>query len=185
MHPYVIVLAATPQEASEYIRRAGIPRGRSRAAASASAIRGLRQATVHALPSFKSRRDKFAILAELRWAKVTEWVDVEMPPKRLTLAEALEEAFPEEPARPLGHFARPMIQVIPTTDALEAQLEAEQPIEELGIAPGDIVDVEQADAALKNRRRTRCKDCGALHFKDEPCPAPKDAPATPAADFFS
>lgn len=32
-----------------------------------------------------------------------------------------------------------------------------------------------AAAAPKKRRRTRCKDCGNLHFKEEPCPPSEDA----------
>lgn len=107
MEPYIIVLAGSSQEASKYVRRAGLPRGRWRIAASAASIRGIRAAHIHALPSFHHRRDGHSILAELRYAKC-EWFDVEMPGRvdappvdqgdgmgeQLTIEDALENTDP-------------------------------------------------------------------------------------------
>lgn len=109
MSPYILVLAATPQEAAKYIKLAKLPRGRWRIASSASAIRGIRRATVHCLPGFKKRPDKFAVLSVLKYARC-DWVDVEMPEEppvdqgdgmgeQLTLEDALREAYAEEDAR--------------------------------------------------------------------------------------
>jgi hypothetical protein len=78
MAPYVIVLAKNSQEGAVYVRRAKLPRGRWRIAASAGSIRGLRKAQVHVLPSFNDRPDRHSILAELRYAKC-DFIDVEMP----------------------------------------------------------------------------------------------------------
>jgi hypothetical protein len=51
----------------------------------------------------------------------------------------------------------------------DRRIEAEQPIEELGVAPGDILEPEKVNNELKNRRRTKCKKCLRIHFKDAPC----------------
>jgi hypothetical protein len=54
----------------------------------------------------------------------------------------------------------------------DVNVEAEQPIVELGIAPGDLLEPEKVNDELKNRRRTKCKKCLQLHLKDAPCPVP-------------
>jgi len=65
---YAIILAGSAREANTYAKAVGLPRGRFRYATQASSIRGLRVATVHELPGFTKRPDKFSLESVLRYA---------------------------------------------------------------------------------------------------------------------
>ena len=67
---YTVILANTMRQAMEHAKQEKLPKGRFRYAAHPSSIHGLRTANVHVLPEFGKRRDKHAILAKLRYAKV-------------------------------------------------------------------------------------------------------------------
>lgn len=77
---YTIVLAENHNEANRYAKRAKLRKGQWRFPVSASALRGLRVAEIHELPSFAGRRDRHAILAELRYSR-GKHIQVEMPGK--------------------------------------------------------------------------------------------------------
>ena len=67
---YTVILANTMRQAMEHAKQEKLPKGRFRYAAHPSSIHGLRTANVHVLPEFGKRRDKHAILAKLRYAKI-------------------------------------------------------------------------------------------------------------------
>jgi hypothetical protein len=67
-----LVLAKSIPEANAYARLIDLPRSRYRAVRSAGAIKGIRNAEVHILPSFSTRPDRHSILGALRWARSLE-----------------------------------------------------------------------------------------------------------------
>ena len=67
-----LILAKSITEANSYAKLAGLQRFTYRSVRSAGAIRGVRDAEVHILPSFTVRLDRHAILAALTWAKSLE-----------------------------------------------------------------------------------------------------------------
>lgn len=88
---HIVVLASNRLEASEYIKRAGLPKGRAVGASSAHAIEGVTFHEIHELPGFAKRRDRHAVESVLRrgrkrYAKV-ERIQVTMPPKPDPLLE--------------------------------------------------------------------------------------------------
>jgi hypothetical protein len=73
----ILILARNMREAGSYAKTMGIPQGQFRAVQKAGAIRGVRNAEVHILPSFLVRRDRHAILGALKNARhlTTYYVD--------------------------------------------------------------------------------------------------------------
>lgn len=64
-----LILAKSTTEANRYAKLFGMDRFTYRAVTRAGAIRGLRSAEVHILPSFLQRVDRHSIVAELRMAR--------------------------------------------------------------------------------------------------------------------
>jgi hypothetical protein len=184
---YVIVLGANPQESHRYARRAGIPARNYRAPSSAASLKGLRSADVHLLPSFERRPDRHAIRAALRYVPDLRWIDVEMPApvavpnEQLDLLDLLEST----PAATDGLLASTEDFELLQSPIIETVDLPEEPHGEQTGAPESSED--PAPVAPK-RRRSRCKDCGTLHFTDQACqePDPEPVDLTPPVDrsFF-
>lgn len=66
---FTVILAETSREAARYARQANLRKGSFRYATRAATIKGLRVAEIHELPSYKRRRDRFAVDSALRWTK--------------------------------------------------------------------------------------------------------------------
>jgi hypothetical protein len=194
MSPYILVLAESPSEAAKYIKLAKLPRGRWRIASSASSIRGIRRATVHRLPGFKKRPDKFAVLSVLKYARC-DWVDVEMPDEpvedqgdgmgpQLTLPgftemQVAQATSPlvaptgddQEPSEPpngsaaMGNEGGPVqADEVPTPDEVAAAIEQ-------GRAEEPVIPHDDAPVTPKARRRRTTA-------------VKKDTPPAPAPEIF-
>lgn len=186
-----LILAKNTTEANAYARLVGLQRGRYRAVRNANSIRGVRHAEVHLLPSFLVRLDRHKILGELRWARTLEvyYVDpadlvsnmlettVEQP------AEPKSELPPaDEPSQPFDVYASIFSSATEATLAFpegglladtELLLDATHFFEETNgqtPTPQPVEDPAPAPQSRKGRRRSRCKACGTLHYKGDPCP---------------
>lgn len=186
MNPYVIILAGTPSEASRYVREAGLPRGRWRIATQASTIRGLRRAHVHVLPSFATRRDRHAVLTELRYARCDWFWATRDLNDNWTLADQAPTEVKDEP----DYFFD--LQESAVIANLEKQNSLLEQMADLGVDEKVVQDkidhnntgiaaiVEPAveevehdksdDEAPVRRRKSQCRICSMKHLKGEPCP---------------
>lgn len=204
----ILILAKSTTEANSYAKKAGLPRFTYRAVRNASAIRGIRKAEVHILPSFTTRIDRHNILAALQWAKTLEvfYVDPadlpEPPDPRGELTERqLEVAFRYNALRDLAEYEEDMaalkaledklatkVRVTAVSDDVEPPashlqlVDRVKPEEPSGNEAGETESSEDPAPAPKQRRRSRCKECSELHFPEEPCAAKADLNAT--GDFF-
>lgn len=199
-----LILAKSITEANQYAKAAGLERFNYRAVRSAGSIRGVRHAEVHLLSSFIRRLDRHAIMAALRMARSLEVyyvvfeggqiLDGEEDPRGDLTDEVLEAAYAEhferEGARlsglvPQVDVEATVAEVRPENPDLADAIEAANTEEDHGTSgeaeQGE--DAAPAEESKPRRRRSRCKDCGELHFPDEPCvqstvPAPTE-PAVP------
>jgi len=178
-----LILAKNITEANHYAKVIGLERFSYRAVRNAGAIRGVRNAEVHLLSSFAKRLDRHAILASLRWARLDVFyvafengqiVDSDIS-NMLEIPEGMTERQLEAAYR--YNAIR--------DGAFEAALDEHLgiPTEEESEQTGTTEPSETpAPKETKRRRRTRCKDCGALHFSEEPCEE-LPAPASPVPNF--
>lgn len=74
---YIVILAGGHNEAMVYAQSRGLKVGTYRYATRAATIRGLRNAVIHELPSFKNRIDRHSIEAALRYAQHLERIQIE------------------------------------------------------------------------------------------------------------
>lgn len=194
---YVIVLAANPQESHRYARRAGIPARNYRAPASAASVRGIQSADVHRLPSFATRRDRHAIMAELRYARDITYIDVEMPqpaPKPNEQLVVLDIAPDGSLIEAAGLLEELPVALQAETIAAIREVVVDVPLLEMVPEPEEAQDGEEAGApepsedpapVAPRRRRARCKDCGTLHFADESCHEPETFGVTDDAGMWT
>ena len=169
---HVIILAASRGEGNDYMRshRDELPRGRAVIATSAAVIDGIVPSKVIVLPGFEKRRDKHSILARLKRTskryQAVEWVTIEPEDPRGPLTErAVTVAYRYHALREAGIPEG----VDPVIAMASVEITPEDIIEENGsqvVPPPDLVE------SAKARRRSRCKDCGALHFPEEECAPP-------------
>lgn len=187
-----LILAKSITEANDYARLAGLERFSYRAVRSAGAIKGVRNAEVHVLPTFTERLDRHAILAALQWARTLEvfYVDPEDLKTPLTEEEleaarlAAEAAEAERRAQETGTgptereievayryhalreaaLAEPEPVAMPTIETPGAGLDEERIAVE---SPGAGTDAEKVAAPKQRQRKPR---------------QPK--PAAAPADFF-
>lgn len=206
---YTIVLADTIHEANSYARRVGLRRGAFRFPVSAAAIRGLRVAEIHELPSFSRRRDRHAINAELRYSRgqrllvsadgePVEGVQVAPTARQLEVAyryDRLRELEKPQWQRDLDRKLEPegweppesltalqFLALAGNDDPNKNSADVLAELEEThGEETGTPVEGEDPAPAAPKRRRSRCKDCGDLDFPEtHACPVALRAPeATP------
>lgn len=207
-----LILAKDIRQANQYAKLAGLERFKYRAVTKAGSIRGVRNAEVHILPGFLARPDRHQILAALKAAKTLDVYYVDpadlVEPLESHVASPLDESVYDE-AYAINAEIDEWIQactpqegrldILEDLSSFAAESEAAHPVT---LAPGEVVApalteafgdqvVEQLNEPTK-RRRTRCKDCEELHFKDEECPVevtkqtptPPSAPAAVDADNF-
>ena len=151
---HVIILAGSAQEANRYIRAAILPRGRAIYAYTPSVVDGVVPSEVHILPGHRKRRDQHAVMANVKRAsrryQGVKFVEIDergpLTLRNLEIAHRYNRLREDAPASTL-----------PVEPASEPE----------DTSNGGNMEAEGAPAV---RRRSRCKDCGNLHFKDEPCP---------------
>lgn len=245
-----LILAKNTGEGFKYARQIGLKQGSFRLVRDAHAIRGVRHAEVHLLPSFLERWDRHTILGALKWARTLEVFYVDpadiFPPER----DDFEHLDPRDadklvPSDPTGLSEEEKVEIeshlepegfeLSSDPAVQAQQilesaaridpEVEAELEQIdhdpefdadtaaqaqqiidGVeydwglstgtsfdfpeessaqttAPEQVEDPAPTQESRKGRRRSRCKSCGTLHWKDESCPEdvadPIDVPAEP------
>ena len=121
-------------------------------------------AMVHAVPdvsAVQSSRDVSDVTCETCLEAIEQSTASETPdepvadmPEPAEAEEATPEPAPVDEAEP---------EIVVAEDNRPAAPAAEEPTP------------EQPTEPAKRRRRTRCKDCGTLHFKEEACPPSEDA----------
>lgn len=148
--PAPYVLARTFNDAHVFARETlGLAHGRYRVCTSAGTIKSIRNCDLILAPGWERRFDGFTMRSAIRWTRmnVINW----------------EERQAEAPAEPTPDGLEPN-GYTPSLDADEATAFFATPEEPSAPAP-----VEQAEAPA-GRRRSRCRNCGTLHFKEESCP---------------
>lgn len=193
--PATLILAKNTQEANHYAKVIGLPRFTYRAVRDAGAIRGVRNAEVHVLRSFLKRPDRHNILSALRNARWTQTyyvvfedgkiVDPNPPATFVTGADGTTEAYDGMVHMVTGgvHSTKGSLDRATREEILQEmsdEIEDEEPSEPTAeTEPSE--DPAPAEKPERRRRRTRCKDCGNLHYKDEPCDTEFDSgePVTP------
>lgn len=186
--PYI--LARTMKEAHDFARETlGLPYGRYRIVNSPSTIKSVRGADLYLVPGHGARFDRFAMKGAIRWTRM-HVIDVEadgLPtqgdPRGPLTDEVREMAYAEHAVRS-GQGAPgisssvqdglnpPGVQMsfddlFSNIDAPAAPSPAAEPEAEEVKEKAEEIAAEEKPA--KRRRRSRCKDCGELHFKDEAC----------------
>lgn len=142
---HTVILAKSPAEANAYIKAEGLNRRNARYATRAGTVRGLRVSRIIELPGYARRHDRHSINAALRG--VEQWtrpgqprVIREYPVIQLSLADALEEAYPSDLR-------------LAYDDALSVAYPYTDP---------DDLETDPDDEVADRRRRSRCKICGNL-----------------------
>lgn len=182
--PYI--LARTLKEAHEYARgELGLTVGHYRIVNSSGTLKSVRGADLHLVPGWERRYDRFAMQSALRWTRMnvidvaTEPAEAPEDPRGPLTDEVLDLAYAEHSVRsgqgaPGIQTSQPdglepageqlTIDDISNGDIMTSEGSPAFPVEE-----PEVKDPEPAPRP-KNRRRSRCKSCGTLHFKDDPCP---------------
>lgn len=169
---HVIILAGSATEANAYRRDHALPKGRSVHASSARQIEGVVPSEIHTLPGFAKRRDQHAIKAALKRAarKYQGIRYVTFDERGFLTDRVLEVAYRYNALREIADLGSD--EPIPEEQyrAVRAEV-AEERRQEAGYA-----ELAKDPEILETRRlrRSRCKDCGALHLKGDPCEPPAD-----------
>lgn len=189
-----LILARTFRDAHAYAQgKLGLSIGHYRVVNSPGTLKAVRGTEIHLVEGWDKRPDRFSMKSAMRYCHNrivdTTLVPAEEPApedKRYPLDErthtialrynsllaydaalpkVVVTAVPDDTPTPQHHLD--MIERVaphltePTAEEAEAAtLEAEAQVTQ---------DDEPAEKP-KARRRSRCKDCGNLHYKDEPCP---------------
>lgn len=167
--------------------------GHYRVVNSSGTIKAIRGADLFLVPGWRNRPDRFVMQSAMKWCRlnvidVTEWRAAQVP-----VADMVVTVVPDDTVPPEGH-AEMVAKVLPEPDGLQpsgVQLTlgdateffhapAEEPSGPLPFAPPippapePEVAPEPVEDKKPGRRRRRCKDCGTLHYKDDPCPKPDE-----------
>jgi len=142
--PYV--LARTMAEAHAYARgELGLLHGQYRIVNTPSTLKSVRGVDLHLVPGWQNRFDRFAMKGAIRWTRM-HVIDV-------AEQRAQEPSVPDD-LKPAGSQL-----------SLVSNEEAHAFVALLEPQP------DPAPEPAGNRRRSRCKECGTLHFREEGCPS--------------
>lgn len=162
--PYV--LARTMREAHEFARgELGLAHGQYRIVNSPSTIKSVRGADLYLVPGYANRFDRFAIKGAIRWTRMNV-IDVE---KQQAEAPAIPDDLDpagEQLLIPVGDDEASAFVLSTNEDTAEVSTNGDNMISE----GSPVAPEPETTEPPKKRRRSRCKDCGNLHFKGEPCP---------------
>jgi hypothetical protein len=140
--PYV--LARTMAEAHAFAREdLGLLHGQYRIVNTPSTLKSVRNVDLHLVPGWQNRFDRFAMKGAIRWTRMNV-IDV-------AEQRAQEPSVPDD-LEPTG------VQL-----SLVSNEEAQAFFAD--------IEPEPAPEPRANRRRSRCSNCGTLHFKEEGCPS--------------
>lgn len=203
-----LILAKSPREAQSYAKLVGLRPFTYRFVTRAAAIRGIRNAEVHILPSFILRIDRHGILATLRNAKLdvyyvdpADLVDDSPEPQQApedlaaeVLPNGSQTGWESEGGAPLpdpSDDGTVTFQIVAPSDRDTGHTEAElaamsgandpdlaAPIQE---AKDSEPTAEEKAEEPERKRRYRCKVCDQLVWNDADPEHDADAHATEAA----
>lgn len=142
--PYI--LARTIAEAHAFARGdLGLVHGEYRVVNTPSTLKSVRNVDLFLVPGWKNRFDRFAMQGAIRWTR--------MNVRELAIEQA--EVPVEEPdgLEPAG------VQLVLVSAAEATEF----------VSVPEVVTPDPAEVPDIKRRRSRCEDCGLLHFKDDPC----------------
>lgn len=163
----VYILARNLKEAHAFARgELGLRPNRYRIVTNPGVLRSIRGADLHLVPGWERRLDRHSLKMALRWTRMN----------------VIEAEAPEVEQNPEGD-------IVPISDEeasaffdvnniLPADIDAplDQPTPDEDTSNGDNMLFEGAPPAPEpeepvktGRRRSRCKECGVLHFKGDPC----------------
>lgn len=188
--PYI--LARTLKEAHAFAQERGFTRGRYRIVNSPGTLKSVRNADLFLVPGWEKRYDRFAMKGAIRYTrmniidvatleepaapKICKWANqiCEYPNNHGCSGES--QSTPEEEQVTsdfFSLFAAPPVEPTPEPDpVLDAVPDTLEPAgEQLAIPVEPAAEEPKPEEKPKNRRRSRCKQCGNLHYKDEPCPS--------------
>lgn len=169
--PYI--LARTFAEAHTFAREdLGLQPGHYRVVNSAGTLKAVRGADLYLVPGWDSRFDRFPIKTALRWTRMNV-IDVaerqaEEPAEGGDDLDRVGEQTTIEDANAflLAHG---------TPDAEIKELVETDGLKPEGVQLTLVPDIKpepapEPEVAPKKRRRSRCKQCGTLHYRGDPCP---------------
>ena len=192
--PYI--LARNLRDAHAFAREElGLRQGHYRIVNSASTVKSVRNADLYLVPGWEGRYDRFAVKGAMRWTRMNvidvaaqglEQPDREDPRGPLT-DDLLNLAYAEDIVRSGGDtstlgFKSESDGLMPPGEQMviaeasdffdlpedvDAPLNDPAPQQEDAFPEPEVKDPEPKPA---NRRRSRCKSCGNLHYKGDPCP---------------
>ena len=150
--PAPYILAKDLRTAHNFARETlGLERGRYRIVHSSSTISSVRGSDLYLVPGWEGRFDRFAVKGALRYTRLNVIDGAEVAPTVI-------EGDPDN--------------LVP--EGVQLVLVTQQEASAFFDVPTDVPAVEALEPATetaprKGKRRSRCKECGTLHFKDEAC----------------
>jgi hypothetical protein len=137
-------------EAHAFARtKLGLAHGEYRIVNTPSTLKSVRNVDLYLVPGWKNRFDRFAMQGAIRWTRMNV-IDV---------AAQEPDAVPDD-LEPAG-------EQLTTVSNEEAHTFLLVTNGDDMISEGSPVQPEETT----RRRRSRCKDCGTLHFREDGCPA--------------
>lgn len=177
------ILARTFREAHLFAKDVlGLDAGYYRVVNSVGTLKAVRGADLHLVPGWRRRSDRFAFESALRWTRMNV-IDVELQQAEEPAAPApAEPVQTPESEHPENGDDVPVSPDDATAFVLELHLPADvdAPLDEPEPKTDDASEAPTPEPEVaeekpkKNRRRSRCKECGNLHFKEDPCPESDD-----------
>lgn len=150
--PYI--LARTLREAHTFARETlGLEHGRYRVVNTSGTLKSVRGADLYLVPGWERRFDRFAIQGALRWT-------------RMNVIDRTR-VVAEEPEPEPDELYHPEVQLTQVSSDEATAFVTETSNGDVMISEGGPVTIESE--TKKRRRRSRCKDCGQLHFPEDDC----------------
>ena len=170
------ILATTLQEAHAFARdELGLSRGHYRVVTSPSSISGPRNADLHLVPGWEKRHDRFAMKGAIKYTRLNKVEAPEQDEAPVLTPRQIEAAYRynrllDQPVPAVPDGLEPAGEQLTIEDANAFLMAVGHPNPEIKELVEEPTKTEQAEAPVA-RRRSRCKTCGTLHFKDESCPS--------------
>lgn len=158
--PAPYILAKDLRSAHNFARETlGLERGRYRIVHSSSTISSVRGTDLYLVPGWEGRFDRFAVRGALRYTRLNVIDGAEVAP--VEVVEGEPDGLVPDGVQLVLVSQQEAHDLLTTIDD-----EAEEP----PVAPvTETLEPAIEVAPKKNKRRSRCKECGTLHFKGDLC----------------
>lgn len=204
MHDKVFIVARTRREANDYAADAGLKRGDFTVISEVGQLRAARRGEIHLVDGWEQHPKRHALRAALRYTRIEVFeVDApgaEAPQIATTTTNELDPGLAAAISGldPRGDLTERQFEaayrynaMLTKADVAQRQVAALERGMPTGIVStiGQPFEVSSEDEQATEtepsedpapteeqvaRRRSRCKECGELHYKGDPCPAPED-----------